>query len=71
MRQRRIKINENNLLSISSEELNYLTYLDYFNRIKQIATSIFEWINLPNIINPKKLENDLFLKRTSLLIKGY
>lgn len=58
--KKHIPLNENNLNKKSTQDLNELTYMDYFNRIKNICTSIFEWINLPTSMNAFKIENDLF-----------
>lgn len=50
---------------ISNEEklsklLNDFTFNDYYNRLKKIATCIFEWENLPISCNEDYLENSLF-----------
>lgn len=40
--------------------LNNATFLDYYNRLKLLATTIFEWKGLPDSINLRFLENTLF-----------
>lgn len=43
-----------------AKQLNDLTYTDYYFRLSQIATSIFKWNNLPNLINEAWIEDFLF-----------
>ena len=38
---------------------NQATYADYMNRLKKVATSIFEWFNLPQSMNQRYLEETL------------
>lgn len=40
--------------------LNELTFQDYLNRLKKVATSIFEWTNLPQSMDARFLEETLF-----------
>lgn len=40
--------------------LNDKTYLDYKHRLKKIATSIFEWINLPDSMDSEYIEYCLY-----------
>lgn len=40
--------------------LNDATYNDYLNRMKRIALSMFEWVNLPDTMNARYLEQCLF-----------
>lgn len=42
--------------------LNDLTYNDYLQRMKKIALSMFEWLNLPDTCNARYLEMCLFYK---------
>ena len=42
--------------------LNNQTYLDYLERLKKIATSMFEWVNLPDSMNARYLELTLYYK---------
>lgn len=47
---------------------NVATYDDYFNRLMKIATSLFEWQNLPNSMNARWLELCLFFKGQAALL---
>ena len=40
--------------------MNDSTYIDYLNRMKKIALSMFEWLNLPDTMNARYLEQCLF-----------
>lgn len=42
-------------------DLNFNTYWDYFNRLKEYAINMFEWVNLPDTIDPRYLELQLFM----------
>lgn len=57
-RKTRVRTNNNDMKL--SQFLNDLTFNDYYNRLKKIATSIFEWENLPNSCDEDYLENSLF-----------
>lgn len=41
-------------------ELNSATYWDYFYRLKEYAINMFEWTGLPDTIDPRYLELQLF-----------
>lgn len=43
-----------------SAYLNSATYLDYFERLKKVAVSMFKWKNLPDSMNERWLELCLF-----------
>ena len=43
-----------------TRNLNNITYTDYFYKLKMLATSRFEWENLPNGMDEKWIENFLF-----------
>lgn len=45
-----------------SHILNVEVASDYFNRLRQIATSIFHWKNLPETCNERYIEDQLFLR---------
>jgi hypothetical protein len=47
---------------IDSALLNDLTYQFYYNRLKELAISIFDWQNLPHSIDPRFLELELYEK---------
>jgi len=42
--------------------LNGRTYIDYLERMKKIALSMFEWVNLPETMNARFLEMCLYYK---------
>ena len=66
---RKKKINEKNYKFIDSAILNDATYLDYLDRFKKVALSIFEWVNLPKSMNARWLEMCLFYKGQAALLK--
>lgn len=49
--------------------LNNDTYDDYCNRFYKIATSIFEWVNLPDSMDGEYLEHCLFYKGMASMLK--
>lgn len=55
MRKRR-----GNGLFEESALLNNVTYMQYFNRLTELAISMFEWQNLPPTVDPRYLELHLF-----------
>lgn len=48
--------------------LNDQTYIDYLERLKKIATSMFEWENLPDSMNARYLELTLYYKGQAALL---
>ena len=58
---------------IESSVLNTETYLNYLERLKQVAISQFEWLNLPSSMNAQFLERCLyeFGKASLLKTKDY
>lgn len=40
--------------------LNNVTYMQYFNRLTELAISVFEWQNLPPTVDPRYIELHLF-----------
>lgn len=48
--------------------LNNETYVDYLERLKKIALSIFEWSNLPDSMNARYLEMVLYYKGQASLL---
>ena len=55
MRKRR-----GNGLFKESALLNNVTYMQYFNRLTELAVSMFEWKNLPSTVDPRYIELHLF-----------
>lgn len=49
--------------------LNNATFNDYCNRFYKIATSIFEWVNLPDSMDPRYLEHTLYFTGQAALLK--
>lgn len=45
---------------IDTAILNDLTFIDYLERFRKVALSIFEWVNLPKSMNAQYLERCLF-----------
>lgn len=48
--------------------LNDETYMDYLNRFRRIALSMFEWVNLPKTMNSRYLEECLFYNGQASLL---
>ena len=65
---RKKKINDNYKF-IDSAILNDATYIDYLDRFKKVALSIFEWVNLPKSMNARWLEMCLYYKGQAALLK--
>lgn len=49
--------------------VNDATYIDYLNRFKKIALSMFEWVNLPESMNSRWLERCLYYNGQATLLK--
>lgn len=54
---------------IDSSVLNTATYLDYLDRLRQVAISQFEWLNLPKSMNAEYLERCLYEFGKASLLK--
>lgn len=61
--------NFNNLQFLTSLELNDATFMDYLNRFKKVALSMFEWVNLPNSMDARYLERCLYFDGKASLLK--
>ena len=48
--------------------LNSQTYIDYLERMKKIALSMFEWVNLPDTMNSRYLEMCLYYNGQAALL---
>ena len=59
----------NNYKFADSLELNDATFLDYLNRFRRIALSMFEWVNLPKSMNSRYLELSLYYNGKAALLK--
>ena len=49
--------------------INNRTYLQYYNRLTELAISMFEWKNLPETVDPRYLEMCLFSDGMSVFFK--
>ena len=67
--KRKKKISDRNYQFIDSATLNDSTYLDYLDRFKKVALSMFEWVNLPKSMNARWLEMCLYYKGQASLLK--
>ena len=63
----RFRVKNNNF--IDSALVNDQTYYDYLERFKNIALSMFEWVNLPKSMNPRFLELCLYYLGNAALLK--
>lgn len=61
--------NNSNYKFTDSLIVNDATYIDYLNRFKKIALSIFEWVNLPKGMNSRWLERCLYYNGKACLLK--
>lgn len=52
--------NKNRKERWASLELNNKTYIDYYNRLKELALNVFEWRNLPDSVDERFLELALY-----------
>lgn len=48
---------------------NTTTYIQHYNRLTELAISMFEWINLPETVDPRFLELALFRDGMSVFFK--
>ena len=62
------KTKANNREFIDTAYVNDQTYYDYLYRLKKIATSIFEWVNLPPSMNSRYIEETLYYLGTAALL---
>lgn len=68
-----LKMNKPRKKSINSDFedailLNSQTYIDYLERMKKIALSMFEWVNLPNTMSSRYLEMCLYYRGQAALL---
>lgn len=61
--------NNQNYKFTDSLIVNNETYIDYLNRFKKIALSIFEWVNLPPSMNARWIERCLYYNGKCALFK--
>lgn len=60
---------KNNYQFIDNLLVNDLTYIDYLERFKKVALSVFEWVNLPKSMNAMWLEKCLYYNGMAGLLK--
>lgn len=63
------KLTKNNYQFVDNLLVNDMTYIDYLERFKKIALSIFEWVNLPKSMNAQYLEKCLYYNGMASLLK--
>lgn len=66
--RKKSKVRPNNREFIDTAYVNDQTYYDYLYRLKKIATSIFEWVNLPPSMNARFIEECLYYTGTAALL---
>lgn len=66
MKKNKFKFNNQLMDTMLSNEL---TYVDYLERFKKIALSMFEWVNLPDSMNERYLEECLYYGGQATLLK--
>lgn len=54
---------------VDSAALNNATYSFYYNRLKELAISVFDWQNLPDSVDARYLELELFEKGTAIFFE--
>lgn len=60
MSRKKRNICQKNIEFMTNTEYNLVTLQDYYYRLKRIALTQFEWINLPSSMNARFLEFCLF-----------
>ena len=63
------KIKPKDIRFLDSALMNSETYFDYVERFKKICLSMFEWVNLPESMNARYLEECLYYKGQAALLK--
>jgi hypothetical protein len=63
------KTYKNNYQFIDNLIINDYTFIDYLERFKKVALSIFEWVNLPKSMNSMYLERCLYYDGMATLLK--
>lgn len=66
---RRKKIDKNNYKFIDSKIMNEASFIDYLERFRKLALSIFEWVNLPSSMDSRYLELSLYEDGQCALLK--
>ena len=61
--------NKKNRMFWESAKLNNATYQQYYQRLLELSTAMFEWKNLPPSVDARFLELTLFGK--GMAVRGY
>ena len=62
------KVKAKDIRFLDSMLMNSETYYDYLERFKKICLSMFEWVNLPESMNARYLEECLYYKGQAALL---
>lgn len=62
------KLKPNNREFIDTAWVNDATYWDYLERLKKVAMSMFEWVNLPESMNARYIEKSLYYHGSAALL---
>lgn len=62
------KFKPNNREFIDTAWVNDATYWDYLERLKKVAMSMFEWVNLPESMNARYIEKSLYYHGSAALL---
>lgn len=68
-KRRNIPLTGNNRRFVDTAIMNDLTFIDYLNRFKKVALSMFEWVNLPASMDARYLEKCLYFNGSATLLK--
>ena len=63
------KIKPKDIRFLDSALMNSQTYFDYVERFKKICLSMFDWVNLPESMSARYLEECLYYKGQAALLK--
>lgn len=63
------KIKPKDIRFLDSALMNSQTYFDYIERFKKICLSMFDWVNLPDSMSARYLEECLYYKGQAALLK--
>lgn len=66
---RRKRGNTSDTIFWESTYMNNRTYMQYYNRLMELAISMYEWKNLPKTVDPRFLELTLFADGMSVFFK--
>ena len=67
--KKRSPVFKNNYKFTDSLLVNDETFIDYLDRFRRIALSMFEWVNLPKSMNARWLERCLYFNGQACLLK--